>query len=147
MAVGRTPDKFTVMAVLSEVRVEHLLLQLAQFGKHVSDALVDAAGKDWTSNDSIVVLCALDLEGAKRPGAIQDLTGLTSGGVSKMLDRMESGGLVKRSYGTVHGDNRGVHVRITPKGRRLIGKISGELATRLPESKVLLKEIMTVLDA
>lgn len=135
------------MAVLSEDRVECLLLQLAQFGKLVSDALVEAAGKDWTSNDSIVLLCALDLEGAKRPGQIQDLTGLTSGGVSKMLDRLESNGLVKRSYGTVRGDNRGVLVRLTPKGRRVIGKISGELALRLPESKVLLKEIMAALDA
>jgi hypothetical protein len=39
---------------------------------------------------------------------LQELTGLSSGGVSKLLDRMEGAGVVKRAYGGVPGDNRGV---------------------------------------
>ena len=88
------------------------------------------------------MLCVLDLDGPSRPGHLQRLTGLSSGGVSKMLDRLSEAKLVRRSYGVVPGDNRGVLVTITPQGRRLIRTIATDLGKHLPETKILLKELL-----
>jgi DNA-binding MarR family transcriptional regulator len=61
-----------------------------------------------------------------------------------MLDRLSEAKLVRRSYGVVPGDNRGVLVTITPKGRRLIRAIATELGKHLPETKIILKELLAL---
>jgi DNA-binding MarR family transcriptional regulator len=133
------------MTELSRETSERLIVLLAQYGTAVARAAeriapsVEAAG-----NGSLTVLCVLDLDGPSRPGHLQRLTGLSSGGVSKMLDRLGEAKLVRRSYGVVPGDNRGVLVAITPQGRRLIRAIATELGKHLPETKILLKELLAL---
>ena len=135
------------MAELSNTAVERLLLLLAGYGQAATSAMADVApDPELVSNVSLVVLCTLDLEGPRRPGELQEATGLSSGGVSKLLDRMEQAGVVKRTYGGVPGDNRGVLVSITRSGRSLASRFCGAVAARLPDARALVKEITTSLD-
>lgn len=125
----------------SQRQTEELLLRLAEFGNVVSEALSELTEGDIVSNVSIVTLCVLDLEGPQRPTDIQERTRLSSGGVTKLVDRLQEAGLVTRAYGTVPGDNRGVLVSISDRGRRLVSDFSDVLTARLEDTQVLLKEI------
>ncbi len=130
------------MAGLSNAAVERLLLLMSGYERTVSEAMLDVApDPELAGNVSLVVLCTLDLEGARRPGVLQEVTGLSSGGVSKLIDRMEAAGVVKRTYGGVPGDNRGVLVTITRRGKALVARFTSEVAARLPESRVLLDQV------
>jgi len=134
-----------VMTEPSREACERLIVLLAQYGNTVSQAMAKVApAPDLVSDGPITVLCVLDLEGPSRPGHLQRVTGLSSGGVSKMLDRLSEAKLVRRAYGVVPGDNRGVLVSITPQGRRLIRSTAAELGKHLPETKILLKEILAL---
>jgi len=136
------------MVELSNAAVERLLLLMADYRRVVTAAIAHVApDPEVVTNVSIVALCALDLDGPRRPGGLQEVTGLSSGGVSKLLDRMEQAGVVKRTYGGVPGDNRGVTVSITRRGRTLIGRISSAVSARLPDNRALVKEISAALDA
>lgn len=69
------------------------------------------------------VLAALRRAGApyeRAPGEIALHTMVTTGAVTKRIDRLESAGLVRRRRSTA--DGRGRVVRLTPAGRRLIDK-------------------------
>jgi DNA-binding MarR family transcriptional regulator len=67
------------------------------------------------------VLAALRRAGApfeRRPSEIAEHTMVTTGAVSKRLDRLESAGLVQRRVSET--DGRGRVVALTPAGRRVI---------------------------
>src|SRR5215217_4182901 len=130
------------MAQLSNVSVERLLLLLANYGQTVSKAIAAVSpDAELANNVSLIVLCTLDLDGPRRPGVLQDLTGLSSGGVSKLLDRMEQAGVVKRAYGGVPGDNRGVLVSITRRGKSLAGRFSAAVAAQLPDATTMVDDL------
>jgi DNA-binding MarR family transcriptional regulator len=136
------------MAELSNAAVERLLLLMSGYGQIAMAAMLHASpDPELVSDASVLVLCSLDLDGPRRPGVLQQLTGLSSGGVSKLLDRMESAGVVKRAYGGVPGDNRGVLVSITRRGRSLMSRFTATVADQLPESRALVKEIAGLLEA
>lgn len=122
---------------------ERLLLGMARFGLRVTQAMEAATDQpDLVTNSPILVMSLLDLEGPARPGAISDAIGLTSGGTTKLLDRMEQAGLVERSYGAVESDHRGVVVALTASGRRLLRTATGALLAELPASRELVKQIV-----
>jgi len=136
------------MAGMSNAAVERLLLLMSEYERTVSAAMLDVSPEpDLAGSVSLVVLCTLDLEGPRRPGVLQEITGLSSGGVSKLLDRMEAAGVVRRTYGGVPGDNRGVLVSITRRGRALVGRFTSEVAARLPESRTLVNEVSSAVSA
>jgi DNA-binding MarR family transcriptional regulator len=136
------------MAELTNSAVERLLLLMSNYGRVASQAMLEVSpDPELVTNASLVVLCSLDLDGPRRPGVLQELTGLSSGGVSKLLDRMEGAGVVKRAYGGVPGDNRGVLVSITRRGRALTARCTHAVAVRLPEARDLVKAIAALLEA
>jgi DNA-binding MarR family transcriptional regulator len=67
----------------------------------------------------------LDQAGQLTPGEIAVQTGLTSGAVTAMLDRLERVGLVQRRPDP--SDRRRVLVQLTDKARRVAGEIYGPL--------------------
>jgi len=126
---------------------ERLLLQLARFGSAVTESLADATNEpDFVTNAPILVLCVLDLDGPTRPGAIADVVGLTSGGTTKLLDRMEAAGLIHRTYGAIDGDHRGVQVELTSRGRTLLRHATAVLLERLPDASATVKEIVSLME-
>lgn len=122
--------------------VEELLLKLAEFGQFVSNAMRKASGDgDIVENVPIMLLALLDLEGPQRPGDLQVRLGLSSGGVTKAVDRLVERGLVGRDYGAIPEDHRGVLVSLTEAGRRTIRTMTEALSAHLPESAALVREL------
>lgn len=82
---------------------------------------------------SLVLLCHAELEGGCRPGALIDLLDLSSGGATKLLDRLEGEGLVRRDYGAIDRDRRAVVVSVTPHGRSVMRHALDRVGTHLDE--------------
>ena len=146
--VARSRDTDTVGRFQSE-RPEYLLLQFAELSALLRDAVLDTLNESGTdseliSNASLRLLLRLDLEGPMRPRAIQDLTGLSSGGVTKLVDRLARADLVGRRH-DVPDDARGIGVHITDEGRRLVATISAGLESWIPEVHRVVKDLERVL--
>lgn len=125
---------------------EELLLRLGEFGAYVTRALAEVAGDDLlVENISIQLLCRLDLEGPMRPSEITELEQMTSGGVSKLIDRMEADGLIERRRGVLATDNRAVLVVITRKGRDLVRRLAEAFGKRIGNAEVLIKDLNRLL--
>ncbi len=67
-----------------------------------------------------------------RPTAIAERVGLSSGGTTKLLDRLELAGHIERSFG-IPGDRRAVRVRLTNSGRDQLVRMTDEIEPYLPE--------------
>jgi len=63
----------------------------------------------------------LDLLGPVTPGKLADCTGLTTGGVTVMLDRLQTAGFVKREPNP--HDRRSVLVRVNPRKLQMINAL------------------------
>lgn len=126
---------------------ERLLLELASLGSGATKAMTDATGMpDFMANAPLQVLCLLDLDGPARPSTIGAVVGLTSGGTTKLLDRMEENGLIGRAYGVFDDDHRGVEVTLTASGRELLKTAVGAFVGHLPDVAGLVKNIVATLD-
>lgn len=105
-------------------QVEDLIDQLCTLVVAMESAMgagVERHGHRWAlDTPQLGVLISLDVFGPQQPGSIAALLGLTSGGVSKMIDRLEGSGLVRRAHGAVPGDRRAVLVELTDLGRDAI---------------------------
>jgi DNA-binding MarR family transcriptional regulator len=128
-------------------QAERLVLQLASFGTGVSTAIASATGEpDLVANAPMQVMCLLDLDGPARPSVIADVVGLTSGGTTKLLDRLEAAGMIERSYGVIHDDHRGVLVTLTAAGRTMVRTAARAMVDHLPDVSDLVKSIVDLLD-
>lgn len=88
-----------------------------------------AAGDGAGDVNAAVALAALDHLGPCRPRLLADVLQLTSGGVSRLIDRLEHAGLVRRSRDALVHDQRGVAVAITRPGvDHLTALLSGVVA-------------------
>ena len=126
---------------------ERLVLQMASLGAGVSTAIAAATGEpDLVANAPMQVMCLLDLDGPARPSAIADVVGLTSGGTTKLLDRLESAGMIERSYGVIDDDHRGVLVTLAPAGRQMVRTAAQAMVNHLPDASDLVKSVVELLD-
>jgi DNA-binding MarR family transcriptional regulator len=125
--------------------VQASLVVLGRLGSVLHDAVASELGERLTGNDTVGTLFQLEVGGPMRPGQIQDLTGLSSGGVSKMLDRLEAAGLVVREYGVLATDRRASVVRITRRGRQTNRRVANAVLAVMEDVRVALKEIDTIL--
>ncbi|MGE0844937.1 MAG: MarR family winged helix-turn-helix transcriptional regulator [Flavobacteriaceae bacterium] len=82
------------------------------------------------------------------PSALQNTMVLTSGGLSKLLGRLERNGLITRKSGP--NDGRTVIVRLTEKGRKLVdgamatqAKVEHELIASIsPQERIVLQSLL-----
>jgi MarR family transcriptional regulator, organic hydroperoxide resistance regulator len=72
---------------------------------------------------------ALELMGPSTPGELARFTGLTTGGVTVMLDRLEKGGYLKREPNP--RDRRSVLVRLNPAKAKKLQASYGEVNERM----------------
>jgi DNA-binding MarR family transcriptional regulator len=81
-----------------------------------------ALGSDTITLDTpgLGALVSIDVFGALRPGAVAVVLGMSSGGTTKVLQRLEAAGLVLRRLDSVPGDRRGVVIELTDAGRTAI---------------------------
>lgn len=125
--------------------IRRLLMLMGRLGTAMGDAITDAVGPELSANGPVIALFALEEQGSLRPGQLQELTGLSSGGVSKLLDRLQESGLVTREYGVLEDDRRGSVVKLTAKGRRTSRKMAGAILGIKDDMRVMLKELQTAL--
>lgn len=124
------------------------MLDLASLGSEISTAIADATGApEFVGNAPLQVLCLLDLDGPTRPSVISGVVGLTSGGTTKLLDRLEGAGLISRTYGAIDGDHRGVEVALTDEGRAMVRAAGAALVAHLPDATALVKGIVALLES
>lgn len=101
---------------------------------------ISGAGVEFASNSEVVTLISLRLDGPMRPRAIVDLTNFTRGGVTSMLDRMETSGLIRRVRG-VTSDRRGVVVELTEDGIGATDRIAEAFESSVDLSAAFLERL------
>ena len=75
--------------------VQQLVLQMSRLSQTMTDAAADVArDPEVVAPMPVALLFALDVDGPMRPTAVQELTGLSSGGVTKLVERLEQKGLL-----------------------------------------------------
>jgi DNA-binding MarR family transcriptional regulator len=107
-------------------------------------AIAAVGGSELAANTDVLVLLRLAHGGPARPSELQHATGLSSGGTTKLLDRLEELGVVARRR-DVAGDRRGVSVALTASGRRRTARILAALGDALDEARPLAKEVLELL--
>jgi DNA-binding MarR family transcriptional regulator len=135
------------VAAQDHEQAERFLLLMGDMGRRISEAMAGAVDDpSIVDNVSVLVLTALDLHGPLRPGRLSTITGMSSAGMTGVLDRLESRGLLRRSGG-VAGDRRGVNVQLTPAGRRTIRKMARAAAGAMDEVLVFAKSLLAEADS
>jgi DNA-binding MarR family transcriptional regulator len=104
--------------------VEDALLLFARAGLQISETIGEAVGnEDLVTNVGMITMLLLHRDGPQRPARIAEINGVTSGGATKLLIRLEKRGLVERSAGAVPEDGRAVVVSLTPAGADAVNTI------------------------
>lgn len=117
---------------LTDVRAQlRDLMGMADFGRCISEILGEAFD-DPTPAKSTLTLWYAAQPGGVRPGRLTELTGLSSAGVSELLERLESRQLIERTAGRPP-DRRVVTVTITEVGQHQLDVALDLLAGRLGE--------------
>lgn len=129
------------MSSSEHASIQRAIVLLAHLGMGVGQAIAEVTDAETSGNAPVALIFTLDLEGPQRPGAIQEITGLSSSGVSRLLDRMESGGLISRKPGHIEGDRRGVLVALTPAGRRQSRRMAAAASSWLEDHRTFIKEL------
>jgi DNA-binding MarR family transcriptional regulator len=145
-AAGVTDEVGVGTLDADRVRAQRLLAVLGRLGASVHEALAERVDPGIVKNLDILVLVTLDVEGRLRPSDIRKLTGLSSSGVTKLLDRLEQLGLVTRDFGTVRGDKRGSHVTLTPEGRVVAGQLADGLASQMDSVRTAVTELQRLVE-
>jgi DNA-binding MarR family transcriptional regulator len=121
---------------------------LARLGIALRNAMV--AGfehQEVFGNETAVILGTLLHGGPRRPRDLQSLVPLTSGGLTKLLARLESVGLVTLDRHRLAADRRATIVSITAAGRRAMTVAGATLAERRDEIRGLIREAADLLGA
>ena len=106
-----------------DVAPQGVIGRLHRIANHLTGELTLLYAKFGLAEGEFDVLAALRRAGApyeRAPGEIALHTMVTTGAVTKRVDRLEQAGLVHRRRSDA--DGRGRVVRLTPAGRRLIDK-------------------------
>ncbi len=119
------------------VAVQRAQLALAQLGRRITSAAATAGAAGVTENNDVQVLLTLELEGVCQPGRLTAVTGITTGGMTALLDRLERVRLLRRRRDPAAEDRRTLDVVLTPAGSRaarvLAAATRDVIASRPPE--------------
>ena len=132
--------------------LEKLTCELRQFNGFSASFFRVAAAQTGMAVTDIQVIDLLDLHGPSTAGQLSELTGLTTGAITRILDRLEKAGLVGRERDS--NDGRKVVVRLardtddTHKIRSLLSSVGiawNEVASRYDDEQIaFLLEFLTL---
>ncbi|MFA6576099.1 MAG: MarR family transcriptional regulator, partial [Nocardioides sp.] len=118
--VGRIMAQWGVERPDLDVSPQGIIGRLHRLAVQLDEELRPVFAAAGLSDGDFDVMAALRRSGAPyelSPGQIADTTMVTSGAVTKRLDRLEGAGLVSRRTST--DDGRARRVRLTERGRAL----------------------------
>jgi len=124
--------------------VDRVVSLLTQLNNSVAEGLLGESGARAGGMSSLVLLFELEQVGALRPKQVAELLSLTTGGATKLVDRLERQGTVTRT-GAQAGDQRAVTVRITDEGRAIVAAARVGLVERLDDISATVAEMHAVL--
>jgi DNA-binding MarR family transcriptional regulator len=114
-----------------DVRPLEVLSRLTRLARHLDRARRTAFAAHWLETWEFDVLAALRRAGKPyvlSPGQLISQTMVTSGTMTNRVDRLENAGLVQRLPDPQ--DRRGVHVRLTPRGKERVDEALADLLER-----------------
>lgn len=130
-------------------RIDRLLDAVATFarlGIALRTALVAGIEQEEVfGNETAVILGALLRGGPRRPRDLAALVPLSSGGLAKLLARLEAAGLVTQDRHRLEADRRATIVSISPAGRRAMAAADATLAERRDEIRPIARELASLL--
>jgi DNA-binding MarR family transcriptional regulator len=126
--------------VLKDITSEALLLMAAS-GTEITDLLLSAESRPITGNAHLWVLVSLRMGGAARPVGLAESLGMTTGGMTKVIDHLEGEGLVARTSDPT--DGRGRIVALTESGSAHVDEVLDLLA---PAIDRLMRRFEALLD-
>jgi DNA-binding MarR family transcriptional regulator len=130
------------MGVETDRTALELVILLAELGRAATDALrKNHSGVELVDNASLIVLAQIELFGPMRPIDLVELTGLTSGGITKVAARLEGAGLITRDKDTLPDDKRAVSIALTDKGHELMRAFAQELRIIVKDGKLVMKHL------
>lgn len=98
--------------------LEHAMRRASGIGAIFSQAVADYAG---ISSSDLECLDFLNLEGRATAGRLAEVTGLTTGAITGVIDRLERAGYVRRERDDE--DRRKVFIAIVPENLARIGRL------------------------
>jgi DNA-binding MarR family transcriptional regulator len=98
--------------------LEHAMRRASGIGAIFSQAAAEYAG---ISSSDLECLDFLNLEGRATAGRLAEVTGLTTGAITGVIDRLEKAGYVRRERDD--NDRRKVFIAIVPENLARIGKL------------------------
>src|ERR1700730_13164938 len=104
------------VALMQEL--EHAMRRTSGLGAIFSQAVADSAG---ISSSDLECLDFLNLEGRVTAGRLAEVTGLTTGAITGVVDRLEKAGFVRRERDD--NDRRKVFIAIVPENTARLGKL------------------------
>jgi DNA-binding MarR family transcriptional regulator len=114
--MGRALSRPKARAALMQ-ELEHAVRKSSALGVIFGQAV---AGKVGLSSSDLECLDFLNIEGRVTAGRLAELTGLTTGAITGVVDRMEKAGLVRRERDA--DDRRKVFIAIVPESIARIGR-------------------------
>lgn len=100
----------------SDAATARLIVALGDAGRIISEAIRSSTSlKLLNDNSTMVAFLLLWLSGPMRPGEIAEAMGITTGGSTKIVTKLEANGLVSRLH-HADPDGRAVIVSLTEKG-------------------------------
>ncbi len=103
-------------AVLMQ-ELEHAVRKSSALGVIFGQTVANAVG---VSSSDLECLDFLNIEGRVTAGRLAELTGLTTGAITGLVDRMEKAGLVRRERD--EADRRKVYIAIVPEALGRVGR-------------------------
>jgi len=118
--VPRAVDALPCPSTDAHVVLFGLLLETnARLERQLGQALEDAVGLPLPWFEVLLRVSRAD-DGYLNMSALADQTVYSSGGTTRLIDRIEARGLVQR--GSCPNDRRAVHVRLTPAGEQVLAE-------------------------
>jgi DNA-binding MarR family transcriptional regulator len=109
---------------LSPEAVGRMMLAMTSAGIEITSVLSTTFGSDLpVRNSTILVMLRLRGEKRQRPNELAAAAGMTSGGMSKVIDHLEEAGFVVRIDDPSDPDGRSVYVELTAQGERMLDDI------------------------
>ena len=98
--------------------LEHAMRRTSGLGAIFSQTVADSAG---ISSSDLECLDFLNLEGRVTAGRLAEVTGLTTGAITGVVDRLEKAGFVRRERDD--NDRRKVFIAVVPENTAMIGRL------------------------
>lgn len=124
-----------------------LLLGLTEFSYVLNKELQSRIAPLPDENVDLIVMLLLSIEGPKRPTELRKRTRLSSGGMTKVIDRLEAAGLVSRDRRAIDNDNRAVVIELTAAGERTVESVASSTVDIISSEPELTKMILMLFEA